>query len=276
VVGAHAGVKILYRRARAPCQLLPPAQAARSAGHAGRGLPHRGAALDVADCRAWIARDAWRGDFCQSFGRDRAGARARRGDFQRCCRAPRRAIGAPRPRTHRARLPAVVAESATLQDWRAPPFDCCKREPRTMDSLKKDRDAPPVDAWRRMVRETHLTPDAFIYPLFVCRARRAPRVGACPDLSAVGGRGGEGREGGRRAGVPAYCCSPLPLTRTPAPRAPPIQGLAAQPSPRSRSLPAAAVWRRVPVRRHRSRHSATAGARAIDNDSSITPSPKWR
>src|SRR5205814_2072907 len=29
------------------------------------------------------------------------------------------------------------------------------------------------DAWRRMVRETHLTPDAFIYPLFVVPGRGA-------------------------------------------------------------------------------------------------------
>ena len=68
-------------------------------------------------------------------------------------------------------------------------------------------------AMRALVRETRLSPDMFIYPLFVCEGEgRAARSGVdAGRLQAVGRRGGQGsgRGEGRRHSA-ACCCSGFP------------------------------------------------------------------
>ena len=62
-----------------------------------------------------------------------------------------------------------------------------------------------TEAIRSLVRETQLTPDCFILPLFVCEGRGVRREvssmpGVCPAVGRRGGQGSGGGEGRRRPG----------------------------------------------------------------------------
>ena len=76
-------------------------------------------------------------------------------------------------------------------------------------------------AMRALVRETRLSPDMFMLPLFVCDGRRHAARGRVDAgrVPPVGRRSGEGS--GRREGATASracCCSACPTERTPSAR----------------------------------------------------------
>ena len=134
------------------------------------------AALDVADCREWIARA---GIGAVTFASPSAVTELERAlgeaDFDRLLTdAIAVAIGRTTAReTHRARSRRRRGRDGDAALARPHhPSTAADETRKTWDSpASRPRRTRQSDAWRRMVRETRLTPDALIYPLFVVPGR---------------------------------------------------------------------------------------------------------
>jgi len=117
------------------------------------------------------------------------------------------------------------------RDDRPTPSHVGNESLRPWDLHTKDRAATPVGCLAAHGARDSPDARAFIYPLSSGRAPPcATRREVCPGLSALGGRGGEGREGGTpRRGVPAglLFAAPAPRER-PGPATPRSQGARAQ------------------------------------------------
>jgi porphobilinogen synthase len=131
------------------------------------------------------------------------------------------------------------------------------------------------DVWRRMVRETRLTPDAFIYPLFVVPGRgvRHP-VESMPGISQVSvDEGVKDAKAAAAAGVPAVLVFAAPSVKdAKASAALDPKGLAAQAiSAIKEACPSLLVWADVCLcgaTDHGHCGHVVPGTGAIDNDSS--------
>src|SRR6185503_20170832 len=132
------------------------------------------------------------------------------------------------------------------------------------------------DVWRRMVRETRLTPDAFIYPLFVVPGRgvRHP-VGSMPGVSQLSvDEVVKDAKAAAATGVPAVLVFAAPSPKdAKASAALDPQGLAAQAiSAIKESCPSLLVWADVCLcgaTDHGHCGHVIPGTGTIDNDSSI-------
>ena len=140
--------------------------------------------------------------------------------------------------------------------------------------------APHARRSARSVRETRLSPDMFIHPLFVCEGeRRAPRsrvdAGRVP---AVGRRGGRAKPAAAKAdGVPGVLLFGLPERKDDDRQSAPTIPRRRSRPPCARSsakCPALLVdHRRLPVRVHR--RTATAASSTARRSSTTPPSSSW-
>ena len=178
-------------------------------------------------------------------------------------RRPPVAIGRTTARdAHRARRHARLAESATLRGLAHHHALQTAASSMNVDHGIPHAEAAPTrqsDAWRRMVRETRLSPDALIYPLFVVPGRGVRHaVESMPGISqlSVDEAVKEAKAVAARRARRCSCSPPRRREkdaqgeRSARPQGPRCR----RPSPPSRTpVRAARVGGRVPVRRDRPR-----------------------
>jgi porphobilinogen synthase len=107
-----------------------------------------------------------------------------------------------------------------------------------MELLFRPRRLRRREALRRMVRETHLRPEDFIYPMFAAPGSRVRQeVASMPGVARLSADLlVDEAKAALDAGVPRSCCSGCRRVKTaPAPRPPPQRARCSRPSSGSRN-----------------------------------------